>query len=367
MSAQRVCLDHVSASPLRPVARTALLDTLDRGIADPGRTYSEALEARALLEDARSTVATALGARSREVVFTSGRVESTASVVHGVGGRQIASLVEHAAIRDNVEPIGELVGCDPVGRVRVGDIEGAVTESTTLVHVQWANHEVGTRQRVDEVVELVHARGAMVHIDATVAVGHDTVSFSDSGADFLTCDATGFGGPPGVGVFLIRRGLRIDPLLVGGDQERARRAGLENVPGACAAAAALAEAVSELEPAAATERRFTDALVGIGTAVPDVEVLGDPVDRVPHLVCLAVGGIEPQAVVIGLDRRGIAAHSGNSCSSESLEPSPVLEAMGVDAHRSLRLSVGWTTTDADIDAFADAFAPTIEELRSLGR
>ena len=166
---------------------------------------------------------------------------------------------------------------------------------------------------------------------------------------------------------MVRRGLRVDPLLVGGEQERARRGGLENVPGIVGFGAA-AEALhgpGRLGAESAEARRRTDAMVAAATAVDDVTVLGDADDRLPHLVCLAVGGVEAEPVLLGLDQHGIAAHSGSSCSSESLAPSPVLEAMGVDAEHSLRLSVGWSTVDDDIDAFALAFPAVVAQLRAL--
>ena len=187
------------------------------------------------------------------------------------------------------------------------------------------------------------------------------------GADLVSVSAHKFGGSAGIGVLVVRRGLRIDPFLVGGEQERARRAGLENVTAAIgfgAAAAALGTGGTlDRESAAALAR--SDRLTRVARRVDDVSVFGDPDRRLPHIVCLGIGGVEAEPVLLGLDQSGIAAHSGSSCSSESLEPSPVLEAMGVDAERSLRLSVGWSTTDADVDAFASAFAPVVAGLRAL--
>jgi cysteine desulfurase len=175
------------------------------------------------------------------------------------------------------------------------------------------------------------------------------------------------GGPPGIGALVVRRGLRIEPFVVGGEQERARRAGLENVAGAIGfgAVAAALVAPGRLAGEEATARRHTDRLSAVACDVAGVHVFGDPVDRVPHIVCLGIDGVEAEPVLLGLDQAGIAVHSGSSCSSESLEPSPVLQAMGVDGERSLRLSVGWSTTDDDIDAFAAAFAGVVGRLRSL--
>jgi cysteine desulfurase len=209
----------------------------------------------------------------------------------------------------------------------------------------------------------------LVHVDAAQAAGHVPVDFRSLGADLLSVSAHKFGGPAGIGALLVRRGLRIDPLLRGGDQERARRAGMENVPaivGFGAAASALVEG-DRLAAEASEQRRLTDRVLAAVDGLDGVVVYGDTGDgRLPHLVCLGVTGIEPQAVLLGLDRAGIAAHSGSACSTESLEPSPVLEAMGVDAHRSLRISTGWDTTDADIDALLAALPEVIATLRALG-
>jgi len=174
-----------------------------------------------------------------------------------------------------------------------------------------------------------------------------------------------FGAPPGTGALLVRRGLRLAPLLVGGDQERARRAGMENVPALVGMGAAAAELSDRREAENATQRRLTDRIVAWVETVDGVHVLGDPDDRLSHLVCLGIDGIEPQPVLLGLDQAGVAVHSGSSCSTEALEPSPVLAAMGADAERSLRVSVGWSSTDGDIDRFLTTMPAVLDRLRSL--
>ena len=205
----------------------------------------------------------------------------------------------------------------------------------------------------------------LVHVDAAQAAGHVPIDFRATGADLMSVSAHKMGGPPGVGALLVRRGLRLDPLLVGGDQERARRAGFENVPaivGWGAAAATLADHLDEEERRPARRRSGCSPPPA---SLEGIDVYGDPVGRLPHLVCLGVRGIEPQAVLLGLDQAGIAVHSGSACASEDLAPSPVLEAMGVDAHHSLRISVGWSTTDDDIDALLHALPDVLARLRAL--
>ena len=344
---------------------------LQRPGGDPGRIHAEGLEARVTVETAREQVATLLGARPRSVVFTSGATEAIATACWGAAERgvhQVLSAIEHSAVRLGAQARGAVtvVGADRQGRVDPEALLAAIRPDTAVVHVQWGNHEVGTRQPVAEVVAACRARGVLVHVDAAQAAGRDPISFDDLGADLLSVSAHKLGGPSGIGALLVRRGLRLRPLLVGGDQERARRAGLENVmaiAGFGAAAAVLAD--GRLDAEATHHRTLTDrALAGVAI-IDGVAAYGDAVDRLPHLVCLGIDGVEPQAVLLELDRAGIAAHSGSACSSEALEPSPVLEAMGVDAHRSLRLSVGWSSTDDDITAVLSALPPILERLRAM--
>ncbi len=393
MVTPRSYLDHASTSPLRPEGRAALVAALDVA-GDPGRIHAEGLRTRVMVEEAREHVADLVGARAREVVFTGSATEAIAAACWGAaarGGHQVVPAVEHSAVRQAAARHGEVttVPVDDVGRVDVAALMAAVRDDTALVHLQWGNHEVGTVQPVAEAVAACRARGVLVHVDAAQAVGRVPIGFRALGADLMSVSAHKLGGPAGVGALLVRRGLRLPPLLVGGDQERARRAGLENVAALAAfgavAASLSADGGARVAAEAADQRRLTDrilAAVGApaaaGAAAPrprpggsprstGLVPYGDPVERLPHIVCLGVEGVEPQAVLLGLDRAGIAAHSGSACSSESLEPSPVLEAMGVDAHHSLRISVGWSTTDADVDRLLDALPRVLTDLRALAR
>jgi cysteine desulfurase len=226
---------------------------------------------------------------------------------------------------------------------------------------------VGTVQPAAEVAERCSRLGIPLHVDAVAAAGHVALDVDGLGADLVSVSAHKLGGPAGVGALIVRRGLRLEPLLVGGEQERARRAGLENVLAAVGFGAAAAElaAPGVVDGEQEAARSHTDRLHRIAEKVEGVRVLGDPIDRLPHILCLGVDGVEAEPVLLGLDQSGIAVHSGSACSSETLEPSPVLAAMGVDAERSLRISVGWSTTEDDIDAFASAFPRVVDELRGL--
>jgi cysteine desulfurase len=354
----------------------------DTGItADPGRVHTEGRIARATLEDARDQVAEFLQVRSRQVIFTSGGTEAINAAVWGAAqartGPMVCSALEHSAVRDassRSRPVLAL-DVDRLGRIDPDAVADALDRAMTeyaqppsLVHCQWANHEVGTVQPVAEVIERCRrSEPALVHVDAVAAAGHVPTDLGALDADLVSVSAHKLGGPPGIGALVVRRGLRVEPFLVGGEQERARRAGFENVVAAVGFAGAVSALASEGQ--AATEesaaRRSADRLREAALAVPGVSEYGDIAHRVPHIVCLGIEGVEAEPVLLGLDQAGIAVHSGSSCSSESLEPSPVLQAMGVDADRSLRLSVGWSTSDADIDAFAAAFPRVVADLRAL--
>jgi cysteine desulfurase len=351
-----------------------------QGAGDPGRLHAEGRAARVAVEEARDRVAELLGTRSRQVVFTSGGTEAANAASWGAvrarPGRPILlAAVEHSCVRETSARLAHVtrVPVDSAGRIDPHTMEDVITrcattnETPSLVHCQAANHEVGTLQPIAEVVEMCHRHGIWVHCDACAAAGHVPLALDELGADLVSVSAHKLGGPAGIGALVLRRGLRIEPFIVGGDQERGRRAGLENVPaivGFGVAAEVLAER-ARLDEETAGARRRTGLLQAAATRVEDVEVLGDPDRRLPHIVCVAVGGIEAEPVLLALDQAGIAAHSGSSCSSESLAPSPVLEAIGADTQRSLRLSVGWSTTEADVEAFAAAFAPAVERLRAL--
>lgn len=387
----RAYLDHASSTPLRPAALEAMLPILADHHADPGRVHTEGRVTRVALEQAREQVAALLGARPREVVFTSSGTEAANAAVWGAveraraagggGGTHgavhvVATAVEHSAVLDacrraatTVGAEVTVVGVDGSGRVDPAAVAAALRPSTALVNVQLANHEVGTIQPVAPIVDAARERGVAVHVDACAAAGHLPLSFAELGADLCSVTGHKLGGPKGAAALLIRRGLRIPPLVVGGAQERARRGGIEDVAAAVGFGAAAAElgAAGRLEAEARAAAELVARAESAVRAVDGIHVYGDPDPggRLPHLLCLGVEGVEAEPVLLGLDQRGVAVHSGSSCSSEALEPSPVLTAMGVDADHSLRLSVGWDSTPADVERFAAALPEVVAGLRSL--
>ncbi len=346
-----------------------MLEALDHPIGDPGRIHAEGMTARALIEHAREQVAAALGARSREVMFCSGATEAIATVCAGAspqGDRQVVVATEHSAVRLAAERAGgvTIVPVDRQGRVDPADVATAAADAAvSVVHVQFGNHETGVTQPIREIADACADLGALLHVDAAQAAGRVPIDFAALGVDLLTVSSHKMGGPTGVGALLIRRGLRLDPLLLGGDQERARRAGLEDIAGVVG----FGEVVSQIDVGAegAEQARLTGRVRQLFRTLDGVIEHGHPEHRLPHIAAATIEDVEPQAVLLELDRAGIAAHSGSACSSESLEPSPVLEAMGIDAHHSLRISTGWSTTDEDADALEVALPRALDELRAL--
>jgi cysteine desulfurase len=378
----RAYLDHASTTPPRRQALAALEQWAALPAADPGRLHEEGRIVRDALEQARQQVADLVGTSPRQIVFTSGGTEAINAAVWGAARRHpgapiLCAEVEHSAVRDASGRAGpmEPIPVDGDGRMDVDWLAARLDSSQLptpgLVHCQWANHEVGTVQPVSQVVALCRQAGVLVHVDAAAACGHLPVDLGQLGADLVSLSAHKLGGLPGAGALVVHRGSRFEPFIVGGEQERARRGGLEALPALLAfGAAAGALAADEgrlLHKEAATAQHHIAAVISAARAVEQVEVVGplNAEDRLPYLICLGVHGVEAEPVLIGLDRAGVSVHSGSACASESIEPSPVLAAMGVDPSHSLRVSVGWSTTEADIDAFADAFGGVVDRLRAL--
>ena len=373
MTTERAYLDHASTAPLRPLAYAAMLPYLETTFGDPGRLHAEGRATRVALENSREEVAAFFGARPREVVFTSSGTEAVNAAIVGAlaragdrGTHVVTTAVEHSCVRDGLTAARgatdvTVVGVDRAGRFDEHEVIAAVRADTALVSVQLANHEVGTVQPAAEVCAAARDLGVLVHVDACAAAGHLPVDFAALGADLCSVSAHKFGGPLGAGALLVRRGLRIPPLLLGGAQERARRAGIENVPAWVGFGAACAAV--DLAAEAAAQRALTEHAATVVDLVPGVSRFGD--GSLPNVLCLGVDGVEAEPILLALDQHGVAVHSGSACSSETLEPSPVLEAMGVDADRSLRVSVGWSSTRADVDRFVEVFPGIVQRLRGL--
>ncbi|GIH28841.1 aminotransferase [Acrocarpospora phusangensis] len=372
-------LDAASTEPLHPAAREALLAALDVGWADPARLYGSARRARLLLDQARAEIAEVLGARPDEVSFTSSGTQAVhLGVLGALAGRKragrhlVVSAVEHssvlhtAGVHERDGGTVEAVGVDVTGRVSPAGFAAAVARPGTAVAcLQTANHEVGTLQPVAEAAESCAAAGVPLFVDAAQSAGRLPIP---PGWSILAASAHKWGGPAGVGVLAIRKGVRWRSPYPEDERENRRVPGFENVAAVVAAAAALRARAAE---SAAESARLSDLIERIRREVPrrvpDVEVIGDPVERLPHLVTFSCLYVEGEALLTELDKAGFAVSSGSSCTASTLRPSHVLEAMGVLTHGNVRVSLPRGVSADDVERFLTVLPDIVRRVRqSLG-
>jgi len=368
-------LDAASTEPLHPAAREVMLAALDDGWADPARLYGAARRARLLLDNAREVVAAAIGARPDEVSFTTSGTQAvhlgvlgTASARRRVGHRVVVSAVEHSSVLQaaaaHAASGGEVthVPVDHDGRVDAGGYAEALDDATALACLQAANHEVGTLQPVAAVAEACASRGVPLLVDAAQVVGRLPVP---TGWSLLAASAHKWGGPAGIGVLAVRHGVRWRSPLPDDERGSGRVPGFEDVPAALAAAAALLARTEEAASLAASQAALVDRIrARVPDLVPDVEVVGHPEQRLPHLVTFSCLYVDGEALLLELDKEGFAVSSGSSCTASTLRPSHVLEAMGVLTHGNVRVSLARTTTASEVDRFLDVLPGVVQRLRS---
>lgn len=366
-------LDAASSEPLHPAAAQVLREALEQGYADPRRLHSPGRSARLMLDNARAATAQALGVRPDEVTFTGSGTEAVHRGLLGLHrgrarqGRTLAhSAVEHSAVlhaaRWSGAPLLE-IPVDRLGRVDPEVVAAQVAtarDPVSVVAVQAANHEVGTLQPVTATADAVGE--IPVFMDACACAGRIPLPVGWAAA---AASAHKWGGPAGVGVLLVRRGARWRNPFPGDDRVDERAAGFENVPAALAAAAALQAVVAEREQTATRQRALIDRVRDqVAATVPDVEVVGDPVDRLPHLVTFSCLYVDGEALVTELDRHGFGIASGSACTASTLTPSHVLAAMGVLTHGNVRLSLTRATSEAAVDQFLATLPRLVAELRA---
>jgi len=348
-------LDYNATQPIKPAVRDAMIDIL-AGPTNASSIHQIGQRARSRVEQARASVAALIGARPGDILFTSGATEANATVLRGVGLRQVVSAIEHPSIRaaatnPMVIPVdgSGLVDLDSLDRMLAGLGEPA------LVSVMLANNETGVIQPVAEAARIVHARGGLLHSDAAQAPGRIPVDVAALGVDLMTLSAHKMGGPQGAGALFIRDGLTLAPLLLGGGQEQRRRGGTENV--AAIVGFGVAADLAAESPDLAELRDAMEA--GLTQAAPEITVHGALAPRLGNTSCFGVPGLSAETALIALDLMGIAVSSGAACSSGAVEPSPVLLAMGVaqaTAREAIRVSLGWATTPAEVDHLVESWA-----------
>jgi cysteine desulfurase len=375
-----IYLDHAATTPLRPEVLAAMMPYLTDAFGNPSSAHAFGRRARAALDEAHERVASRLNAEPREIVFTSGGTEANNLALKGAawagkahGHRIVTTAVEHHAVGHalrHLEKFGFEITELPVdryGRVDPDAVDHAITDKTILVSVMLGNNEVGSLQPVAEIGRRVRGhKGVLFHVDAVQAAPYVALDVAALDADFVSIAAHKFEGPKGVGALYVRHGTHILAQQHGGTQERHRRAGTENVAGAVGLAAAYDLACDERVETSRRVRKLRDRLKAAVLAVDGTELTGHPTDRLPGLLSIIARDTDGTAVALSLDLEGIACSVGSACTTGSTEVSHVLTAMGYpeeEARGALRLSLGRTTTDAEIDTAIRIVPPTIASMR----
>ena len=379
---RKVYLDNAATTALSPKVLEKMMPYLTDIYGNASSPHSFGQTARIGVEHAREQVARAINADPSEIVFTGCGTESDNTVLFGVAERYakkgdhiITTNVEHHAILHScaaLEKKGIKVTYLPVdkdGLVTPEQVRDAITDKTILVSVMFANNEVGTIMPIPEIAAVCHEKGVLFHTDAVQAAGHIPIDVKAMGIDMLSISGHKFHGPKGVGVLYERKGIRLPSYIIGGEQEKGRRAGTENVAGIVGLGEALELAVTKMSETSARMTRMRDRLIeGIEATIPEVKLNGHRTKRLPNNVNFSIKYIEGESILLMLDMAGIAASSGSACTSGSLDPSHVLLALGLThevAHGSVRMTLGDDTTDEDIDYVLETLPKVAHRLRAM--
>src|SRR5436190_2458045 len=381
----RVYFDYNATTPPAPEVTEAVVRVTRDIFGNASSVHHFGQQAKAAINEARSAVASLINADPSEVVFTGGGTEADNFAVRGAAealeavGRKhlIASGIEHEAVLNTLRALARrgwrttLLPVDASGVVSPERLREAITGETALVSVMHANNEIGTIQPIRDLAAIAHEHGALMHTDAVQSTGKIAVDVRALGVDLVSLSAHKFNGPKGAGVLWIKRGTRIQPVLTGGKHERNRRAGTENVPAIAGLGVAARLAAGKLSVEAPRVAALRDRLeAGILRAVPGTAVNGAPESRVPNTTNISFERVEAESLLIALDLEGVAVSTGSACSSGTLEPSHVLRAMGLAAHRtqsSLRFSLGMFSTEEEVDRVIEVLPRLVEKLRGLTR
>ncbi len=381
MNAETIYLDNNATTKVDPAVVEAMLPYLTTYYGNPSSMHSFGGQVGKAIQTARSQVATLLGAEDSEIIFTSCGTEGNNTAIRAALAAQsdrkhiITTQVEHACVM-NVCKLLEKQGytvtylsVNRKGQIDLAELEAALTGNTALVTTMYANNETGTIFPIEEIGSLAKSYGAIFHVDAVQAVGKIPLNLKNSTIDLLTLSGHKLHAPKGIGALYVRRGFRFRPFMLGGHQERGRRAGTENVASIIGLGKAAELELTHLPQAVKQEKQLRDRLEKfLLTNIADCEVNGDPKNRLPNTTNIGFKYIEGEAILLSLDRYGVCASSGSACTSGSLEPSHVLRAMGLPytiLHGSIRFSLSRYTTDAEIDRVLEIMPGIIDRLRAL--
>ncbi len=377
-----IYLDHAATTPMRPEVVERMTPYFSEFFGNPSSIYRLGRQSLNALDEAHEMVARALNCRPTEIIFTGGGSEADNLAIKGIayskrrrGNHIITSAIEHHAVLHTCQQLEQegyrvtYLPVDNTGLVAPAAVEEAITDETALVTLMYANNEIGTIQPIAEIGRICRARRIPLHTDAVQAGGLLDLDVAALNADLLTLSAHKFYGPKGVGILYVRQGTRIQPQILGGSQERNRRAGTENVPGAVGAAYALELARAERERESPRLVKLRDQLIhGILATIPGARLTGHPEQRLPNNASFAFNGVEGESLLLNLDLLGIAASSGSACTTGSVEPSHVLVALGVttgEARGHLRLTLGHSNTEEDVAFVLEQLPGVVERLRAL--
>ena len=373
---ERIYLDHAATTAMDHEVVQAMMPYFTQASGNASSLHSFGREAKHALDSARQTIADALNAQTDEIIFTSGGTESNNFALKGIGkGHIITSSIEHPSILKTCRYLNDH-GCDvtylPVdadGMVDPGDVESAINSDTKLISVMHANNEIGTIQPVDEIGAIARDNGIPFHTDAVQSFGKTEIDLQKMNIDILSLSSHKIYGPKGIGALYIRRGVKIDPLMHGGEHEKGRRAGTENIPGIVGFAKAASLAIERFSSDREHLIKLRDMLIdGAMDAIDDVFLNGHPVKRLPNNANLRFKFVEGESLLLHLDMKGVAVSTGSACSSASLEPSHVLLALGLapeDIHGSIRFTLGRENTEEEIRYVLDVLPEMIDKLRAI--
>lgn len=378
----RIYLDYAATTPTHPEVVKTMLPYFTDFFGNPSSIYSYGQEAKGAIEEARVKVADLIGARDEEIVFTSGGTEADNFALKGVafanelkGNHIITSSIEHHAVLETskfLERRGVKVTYLPVdeyGLVDPDDVRRAITAKTILISIMQANNEIGTIEPITEIAKIAREEEIYFHTDAVQTVGHIPVNVNELGVDLLSISAHKLYGPKGIGALYIRKGVKLIPFMHGGEQEKRRRAGTENVPGIVGFGKAVELAQQDMGKETERLTRLRDQLInGLSERIDNIRLNGHPIIRLPNNVNVSVDYVEGESMVLNLDLEGICASTGSACSSSSLEPSHVLLAMGLSheqAHGSLRFTLGKWTTEEEIERVLEVLPRIVAKFRAM--